>query len=60
MADHFYGISRGEDYVTDAASTTNKEVEVIVDPTVVTNRNDLLVLLDQIRDGILEINWPPA
>lgn len=63
MAERFYGLDRGEtkNSVTEGASTTaTTDVEVRVDLASNITRNEVLIALDDIKNYILEHNWPPA
>ena len=62
MADRIYGLDRGdqkEDIVEDS-STPTKDVEVVVDLAVSLEKSEVLIMLDLIKQHILEGDWPPA
>lgn len=67
MAERFYGLDRGENgtgQVTEgAASTATTDVEVRIDLAAFSGaggRSEVLILLDVIKQAILEDTWPPA
>jgi hypothetical protein len=59
---HYFGIDLGLslDTIIDDDSTTSKSIELVVelddDPT----REQVIVALQNLRDYILQANWPPA
>jgi len=53
MAARYYGISRGEKYVSEGSSTTSKELEVVVATTGTVTKSDAQVLLDTIKRHLL-------
>jgi NACalpha-BTF3-like transcription factor len=59
---YYYGINKGTDEstATVATSTTSKDVEIVVNSTNVTTRNDLLMALEKLENAVLKLNWPPA
>jgi len=62
VADRIYGLDRGdqkEDIVEDS-STPTKDVEVVVDLAVSLEKSEVLIMLDLIKQHILEGDWPPA
>jgi len=62
MADRFYGIDRGLQgvrNVTEAASTTGLDVEVRVD-LIGMPKDEVLYMLDTIKQAIIQDTWPPA
>jgi hypothetical protein len=54
MAARYFGISRGENRVTEAAASTGKEIEVAVAVTGTVTKQNAQVLLRQIENYILE------
>jgi hypothetical protein len=53
MAARYYGVSRGEAYVSEGAATTGKEIEVVVAVTGTVTKADAQVLLRQIAAHLL-------
>jgi NACalpha-BTF3-like transcription factor len=62
MAKHFFGINKGNKFttVTDATSTTSKDIELTVELTSDASREQVIVALQNLRDYILQNSWPPA
>lgn len=63
MASRYYGIDIGaatEGAVTEDSSTTSKGVEVAVDLTKVTTREQALLAIEKLEAYITRSNWPPA
>jgi len=67
MAERFYGLDRGEngtgDVTEGAATTATLDVEVRIDLAAfsgASGRGEVLVLLDIIKNAILQDDWPPA
>lgn len=59
----YYGINEGDDEYEAAVSSsasTSKEVEIVVNDTVVSDRQSLLNALENLRNFILRQNYPPA
>lgn len=56
MADIFYGMDRGDQYddIVTSASSPTKDVEVVVDDAVNLTKEEVIRMLDQIRNHILE------
>jgi len=55
MASRFYGLSRGEPgqtFVTEAASTTSKNLEIVVNRASGWTKKDLKIALDRIYEYI--------
>jgi len=53
MAARYYGISRGEGYVSEGSSTTSKEIELVIPTIGSVTKMDILLALDAIRDHLL-------
>jgi hypothetical protein len=64
MATRRYGISRGEtqDQITEAvgAAVASDGIELTVDLAVGLQKSEVVMALDQIKNHIIEGNWPPA
>ena len=63
MATRKYGLSLAEEHgsVTEAVgSSVTDHIEVTIDLAQIADRNDALLILDKIKDYILEDVWPPA
>lgn len=66
MADHFYGVDKGDTEfdVTDDTSSPTKDVEVVIDLATIgtksTDREKVLLALDMIKNHIMKNQWPPA
>lgn len=67
MAERFYGIDRGEtkkDVTEGSSSTATTDVEVRIDlagiSTGADGRNEVIQMLEYIKQAILEDSWPPA
>jgi hypothetical protein len=67
MAERFYGLNRGEtkNNITEGSSSTaTLDVEVRVDLAGIASnnqgRNEVLQMLDYIKQAIIEDQWPPA
>jgi len=61
MATLWIGINRDqEDWqaATSTSATTGREIELVVNVTNVTKRDDVIIALDAIRDEILTGVWP--
>jgi hypothetical protein len=59
----YYGLNEGDNEYEAAVSTsatTSKEVEIVVNDSVVTDRATLLITLENLRNFILRQNYPPA
>jgi hypothetical protein len=54
MADRFYGVDRGQDAATVAATTTGLDIELTVDDAVGVTKKDIIVALEAIRKAVLE------
>lgn len=62
MAHQFWGLNKGQhqtDVVTQSTDPS-KNVVVEVDLSVTMNREEVLIKLDEIKNVILQGNWPPA
>jgi hypothetical protein len=62
MPDRFYGIDRGPGEVrrvTESASTTSLDVEVRID-LIGMSKLEVLLLIDTLREAIIQDTWPPA
>ncbi len=53
MAARYYGISRGEGYVSEGSSTTSKEIELVIGTIGSITKLDLILALDKFRDHLL-------
>lgn len=62
MASRFYALDLGEDQtqVAEGASTQSKTVEIVVDLADGATREDVFVLIENIKNHILQDIWPPA
>jgi hypothetical protein len=67
MAERFYGINRGEtekDVVEGSATTATTDVEVRIDlagiDTTGQGRNEVIQMLEYIKNAIMKDSWPPA
>lgn len=62
MAHAFYGLNFGQKRqdVVEAAATNATDVEVNIDTAAVANRADALLCLEQIREAIEQMPFPPA
>lgn len=67
MAERFYGLDKGEngtgDVTEGAASTATLDVEVRIDLAAFSgagSRSEVLILIDIIKNAILQDTWPPA
>lgn len=64
MAIRYYGVDPGTGVqrgaVTEAASTTSEGIELTVDDTKVSSREQVLLALKQLESYILNANFPPA
>lgn len=66
MADHFYGVDKGDTEfdVTDDTSSPTKDVEVVIDLATIgtsgTEKEEVIRALDMIKNHILKNNFPPA
>lgn len=54
MADRYYGVDRGQDKATVAASTTGLDVELVVDDAVNLTKRDIVNALREIEKAVLE------
>ena len=54
MATRYYGISRGEDIVTVAASTTSKNFELAVDDAASATKKDIEIALIRLSKAVSE------
>lgn len=62
MPDRFYGIDRGNQgvrNVTESASTTGLDVEVRVD-LIGMSKSEVILMLDTLKEAIVQDTWPPA
>ena len=58
---YYYGINDGGNEYQCASSTsatTGKDVEIVVDNTSITSRQELLTALANLQNFILRSNWP--
>lgn len=58
---YYYGINKGDgEYssATSSSSTTSKDVEVVVNNTNVTTRQELISSLEKLINVVLRSNWP--
>ena len=58
---NYYGINKGDNEYAAASSTsatTSKDVEIVVNTTNVTTRQELLNSLVNLQNFILRSNWP--
>lgn len=62
MAHAFYGLDAGQKIqdVVVASATNSTDVEVNVDLTNVTSKQQLLLALDNIKSAIVNDNFPPV
>lgn len=62
MASRYFGIEKGEKFtsITEDSSTTGKTIEVVVDLADGASREQVLVGLENLKNYILQSNWPPA
>lgn len=63
MADRFIGLNRGDtknDTVEGAASTATLDVEIRMDLDLGMERHEVLVMIDMLRQHIIEADWPMA
>ena len=60
MADVFYGVDRGEQYVdvVRQGSSPTKDVEIVIDDAVDLTRNEVLIAIDLIKASILAQDDP--
>lgn len=59
----YYGINEGDNEYEAAVSSsasTSKEVEIVVNDTVVADRQSLVTALENLKNFILRQNYPPA
>lgn len=59
-ANLFIGLNRGDTLndIVSSGTTTGKEIEIAVDKTKVTYKNDLLVALENLEAFIVEQSYP--
>lgn len=67
MAERYYGLNRGEtkaSVVEGSSSTATTDVEVRIDLAGIASdnqgRNEVLQMLENIKQAIMEDAWPPA
>lgn len=62
MANRYYGVDRGGEKkdITEDSSTTSKDVEVVIDLSPGMDRAEALIMLEYIKQYIMEDTWPPA
>lgn len=62
MASRFYALDLGEDQtqVAEGDSTQEKTVEIAINLADGATREDVFVLIENIRNHILQDIWPPA
>lgn len=62
MANAFYGVNVGQGTydVSVASSTQTKDIEINVNLSNVTKREDLLKAVEQLEDAIVRANFPPV
>lgn len=57
----YFGINQGDneyEAVSSTSSTTSKDVEIVVNDTNVTSREDLLLAIEKLENFVLRSNWP--
>lgn len=57
----YYGLNKGDNEyqaASSTSSTTSKDVEIVVNDTNVTTRQEMLVALQNLYNFILRSNWP--
>lgn len=54
MANRFYGMDRGANRATTAATQQNLDVELIVDDAVGLTKKDIIIALNRIKEAVLE------
>jgi len=58
---YYYGVNKGDNYdkaASSTSSTTSKDVEIVVNNTNVTTRQELLTALTNLYNYILNQNYP--
>lgn len=58
---YYYGLNKGDNEyaaASSSASTTSKDVEIVVNNTNVTARQELLNAIDNLRNFVIRNNWP--
>lgn len=62
MADRIYGINRNEQMtsVVEGSASPTKDVEIVVDLAVGLTKAETIMLIEQIKNKIVEGIWPPA
>lgn len=58
---YYYGINKGDgEYsaASSSSSSTSKDVEIVVNNTNVTTRQELLVAIEKLMNTIIRGNWP--
>ena len=62
MANYYYGINKGAQPYTAsvAGATTGKDVEIVVNGTNVTTRQEVKIALENLLDTLIQSNWPPV
>lgn len=57
----YYGLNKGDNEyqaASSTSSTTSKDVEIVVNDTNVTTRQEMLVAITNLYNFILRSNWP--
>lgn len=57
----YYGLNKGDNEyqaASSTSSTTSKDVEIVVNDTNVTTRQEMLVAIQNLYNFILRSNWP--
>lgn len=63
MANRYFGLDRGEtktDTTEGSSSTATTDVEIRVDLAASMGRREVLIAIDELKQYILEADWPPA
>ena len=53
MAARYYGISRGEGYVSEGSSTTSKEIELVIGTIGNVTKIDMILAMEKITQHLL-------
>ncbi len=53
MASRYYGISRGEGYVSEGSSTTSKEIELVIPTIGNVTKLDLILAMEKILQHLI-------
>lgn len=54
MAARFIGINKDETVATVSAMTTGKQMELVIDDTLLRKKNDVYIALERIQDALIE------